>query len=457
MGPIRGFQGEQVVDGDPGYDEARAVFNAMVDRRPALIARCESSDDVKLALAYARQAGLPVAVRAGGHSVAGLSLNDGGVVVDVRQMAEVTVDAPRRIARCGAGATWGEFDRRTQAYGLATTGGRISTTGVTGLTLGGGSGWIERLHGLTCDNLEALEMVTATGETVRASAAENPELFWAMHGGGGNFGVVTALEFRLHEVGPMVYGGLALYDPADAVALVTAFRDYYADAPEAAGLALAYLAAPPEPFVPAEWHGRVVPGIAGMWAGPLDEGEPALRELLGAAQPIVNLFGDVPYAQFQSMIDDPPGKRNWWTAEYMADLPDAAVSEFCAYGEEMPASFTQLLLVPWGGAVARGDGTWPLANRDAAWVLHPFGVWDGAERDAEHVGWGRQVRERFASWATGGTYLNFIGDEGQDRIRAAFGPAYDRLAAVKAAWDPDNVFRGNQNIAPAEAGAAART
>jgi len=454
MGPIRGFRGEQVVDSDPGYDEARAVFNAMVDRRPALIARCTDEEDVALALAHARQAGLEVTVRAGGHSVAGLSMNDGGVVIDVRPMAEVTIDGPRRLARCGAGATWSEFDLRAQAFGLATTGGRVSSTGVAGFTLGGGSGWIERRHGLACDNLVSVELVTAAGERARASEDENPELFWALRGGGGNFGVVTALEFRLHEIGPMVYGGLALFDPADALAVATAFRDFHSPGPEEAGLALAFVPAPPAPFVPPEWHGRVMPAIAGMWAGAAEEGAHALGDLLAAATPVANVFGELPYAEFQSMIDDPPGLRNWWTAEYLSDFPDDAVAEYCAYGADMPVSFTQLLLVPWGGAVARAEDTTPLAKRDAAWVIHPFAVWEGADRDAEHVGWGRAVRERFAPWTTGGIYLNFIGDEGQDRVRAAFGPAYDRLAAVKAAWDPDNVFHGNQNIAPAEVGAA---
>jgi FAD/FMN-containing dehydrogenase len=322
---------------------------------------------------------------------------------------------------------------------------------VTGLTLGGGSGWIERRYGLACDNLLSVELVSADGERVIASADENPDLLWAHRGGGGNFGVVTSLEFRLHEVGPMVYGGLAAYDPADGEAVATALRDYYADAPDAAGVALAYITAPPEPFIPPEWQGRTVAAIVGMWAGPVEEGRDALHDLLDTARPIVSLFGEMPYAEFQSMIDDPPGKRNWWTAEYLGELPDAAVEAYCRYSERVPQGFTQSLLIPWGGGVAsRGDST-PLTNRDAGWVVHPFCVWDGAERDEEHVTWGREVREVFAQWRTGATYLNFIGDEGADRVRAAFGPNYDRLAAIKAVWDPDNLFRGNQNIVPAGA------
>ncbi len=452
MEPIRGFAGEQIAPSDSRYDESRAVFNAMVDKRPALIARCTSREDVALALAHAQERDMPVAVRAGGHSVAGLSLNEGGLVIDVRPMADVTVDAQRRIARCGAGATWSEFDRRTQQLGLATTGGRVSSTGVTGLTLGGGSGWLERKHGLTCDNLVGVELIAADGERVIATEYENPELLWAHKGGGGNFGVVTALEFRLHEVGPMIYGGLAIYDPADGVAVATALRDFSAGAPDEAGLAMGYLTAPPAPFVPPEWQGRLVAAVVGMWAGPVEEGERALHDLLGAARPVVSLFGEMPYAELQSMIDDPPGKRNWWTAEYLADLPDPAVEAYCAFSDRMPAaSFTQSLLIPWGGAVARNGEATPLTNRDAGWVVHPFCVWEGADRDEEHMSWGREVREVFAEWKTGATYLNFIGDEGADRVRAAFGADYDRLATVKASWDPDNVFRGNQNIVPAAA------
>ncbi len=450
MGPIRGFAGEQITPSDSRYDEARTVFNAMVDRHPALIARCTSPEDVALAIAHAREAGLPLAVRAGGHSVAGMSLVDDGVVVDVRPMAKVSIDARNRVAKVGAGALWSEFDRAAQADGLATTGGRVSTTGVAGFTLGGGSGWLERRHGLAVDNLLAVELVTAEGDRVRASEYEHTDLLWAHRGGGGNFGVVTQLEFRLHELGPMVYGGLAIYDPDDGEQVATALRDFYASAPDEAGVALAFITAPPAPFVPEEWQGRLVAGIAGLWAGPVEEGEHHLRELLASARPIVNLFGEVPYAELQSMIDDPPGLRNWWTAEYLTDLPDAAVHAYCEYSHDMPLSHTQSLLVPWGGAVASGVDT-ALTNRDARWVVHPFGVWEGEERDDEHIAWGRRVREVFADYRTGATYLNFIGDEGAERIRAAFGPSYDRIAAVKATWDADNVFRGNQNIVPAGA------
>ena len=255
---------------------------------------------------------------------------------------------------------WGELDRRTQQYGLATTGGRVSTTGVAGFTLGGGSGWIERKHGLACDNLTGIELVSADGEKVLAGEDENPDLLWAHRGGGGNFGVVTSLELRLHELGPMVFGGLAIYDPVHGPTIARALRNFHDPGPAESGLALAYLTAPPEPFVPEQWHGKLVCGFAGLWAGPPDEGARELREVLAAAPPIVNLFGEIPYAEMQSMIDDPPGKRNWWTAEYLTGFPDDAIDRFCAYSERMPNSFTPVARRRLG---PRGRGQ---RGRDAA-------------------------------------------------------------------------------------------
>ncbi len=382
------LDGDVITPDDERYDEARSLFNAMIDRRPAAIAQCASADDVVAVLEVARGIDLPLAIRAGGHSVAGASMCDGGLVIDVRRLNEVSVDPEARTARTGAGATWAQFDAATQAHGLATTGGRVSTTGVAGLTLGGGSGWLERSYGLACDNLIGAEVVTAAGEVIRASEAENAELFWALRGGGGNFGVVTALDYRLHQVGPTVFGGIAAYDPAHGRTVGRAIRDYHAEgAPDAAGLMFGYITAPPEEFVPPEWQGKLVAVTGGMWNGPIDEGERALQPLRDVAEPIVDLYGEIPYVGLQSMIDDPPGMRNWWTAEYLDDLPDDALDAFIAYSEEMPLSFTQSLLLPWGGEVARRTDT-PLAKREAKWVVHPFCVWEGADRDqgAHHLG-----------------------------------------------------------------------
>ena len=442
------FHGAQLRPGDEGYDEARAVFNGMVDRRPALIAQCAEPADVAEAIALARREAMPLAVRAGGHSVAGMSLVDDGVVIDVRPMKDIDVDPEGRRVRVGAGVTWGEFDRATQEHGLATTGGRVSTTGVAGLTLGGGSGWLERSYGLSCDNLIAAELVTADGRQVTATEDDHAELLWALRGGGGNFGVVTALHFRLHPVGPTVFGGLAAYDPADGRRLATAFRDFHRPGPDAAGLGLVYLYGPPEDFVPEEWQGQLLVAIVGCWNGPVEEGEAALRDLLATAEPVIDLFGELAYTDLQCMIDDPPGLRNWWTAEYLRDLPDDAVEAFCSYSERMPAP-SQSIVFPWGGEVARRAGTTPMAKRDEPWVVHPFCLWEDPRDDVRQITWGRRCRRAFAEWTTGGTYLNFIGEEGADRVRAAYGDAYERLADVKQAYDPDNLFRGNQNIRPA--------
>jgi len=452
MGLLDGFQGRLLRPGDEGYDVARALYNTMIDRRPALIAQCADEDDVACAVRYARAKGLPLAVKAGGHSVAGMSLVEGGVVLDLCLQKQITVDPEARVVRAGGGVLWGELDRRTQEHGLATTGGRVSTTGVAGLTLGGGSGWLERSYGLACDNLVAVELVTADGEVVRASERENSDLFWALHGGGGNFGVATALELALHPVGPDVYSGIAVYDPRHARELLRAIRDFHEDGPSEAGFAFGHAPARAEyDFLPEEWRSRLLFLVVAMWNGAPEDGERVLRPVLDVAEPIADLFATYPYVEFQTMIDDPPGFRNWWTAEYVDELPDEAIDAMCAYGEEIPAGASQMFVIPWGGAVATPGVDTPLANRDAAYVVHPFCLWTDPALDTDHIAWGRRVRDVFAPWATGVTYLNFVGDEGEDRIRKAFGEAYDRLVEVKSTWDPENVFRGNQNIRPARA------
>jgi FAD/FMN-containing dehydrogenase len=441
--------------GTPQYADTTTLNNAMIDRRPALVARCGSPADVEEAIAYADRHGLALAVRAGGHSVAGLSLVDDGLVIDVRGMDAIEVDPERRIARVGAGATWSQFDRATQPHGLATTGGRVSTTGVAGLTLGGGSGWLERKHGLACDNLLAAELVTADGRHVRASASENPELFWALRGGGGNFGVVTAFEFRLHPLEREVLAGLALYPVAQGRELLARYRDVMRDAPEGLSLAFLYLRAPAEPEVPRHLHGELVVGIAGMYAGPLDEGREALRGIRAGAA--VDFYEPMPYADFQCMIDDPPGYRNYWTSEHLVDLPDAAIEAIASRSEAMPAGLSQLFMVSWGGAVAGvGQDASPISARDARFVVHPFGMWEDPADDAAHIAWARGFRDDLAAFSTGAVYLNFVGDEGEERLRAGYGPgSYERLAWVKAVWDPDNVFRASGNVPPPTAVARA--
>jgi FAD/FMN-containing dehydrogenase len=436
--------------GTPDYAEACTLFNAMIERHPALVARCAGPDDVVAALAFARAGGLEVAVRAGGHSVAGLSLVDDGLVIDVRGMSDVAVDPERRVVRVGAGATGAELDRATQPHGLATTSGRVSSTGVAGLTLGGGSGWLERKHGLACDNLLAVELVTADGELVRASHDENPDLFWAHRGGGGNFGVVTSFELRLHPLESEVLAGLALYPAERGRELLALYRDVMRDAPEELSLAYLYLTAPAEPDVPDHLHGRLVVAVAGMYAGPVEEGEEALRAVREFGPPEVDHFGPMPYPDFQCMLDDPPGYRNYWTAEHLRDLPDAAIEAIASRSEELPPGPAQLFIVAWGGAVGRAsEEASPLGGRDATFVVHPFALWEDPADDERLIAWARAFRTDLRDFATGAVYLNFIGDEGRARVRAGYGKrSYERLAHVKADWDPENVFRASGNVAP---------
>jgi FAD/FMN-containing dehydrogenase len=439
-----------VTSTDAGYDEERALFNSMIDKRPAVIAKCATPDDVVDGLELASRQGYDIAVRAGGHSVAGMSTNDGGIVIDVRPMKAIDVDESAMTARVGAGVTWSEFDHATQAHGLATTGGRVSTTGVAGFTLGGGSGWLERKYGLACDNLVSVDLVCADGRKVTASETENAELFWGLRGGGGNFGVATSFTFRLHRVGPQVLAGLLFWPGATGFEVGRAYRDLMSTAPEELGTGLVFLTGPAEEFMPAHLQGTTVAAVAVLWAGEVADGEEAIAPLRALA-PEVDLAGPMPYTDFQCMIDDPPGQRNYWTADYHNDFPDDALDVFVKYGFDRPSPLGQQILFPWGGAVARvADDATPMANRSVRWVSHPFAVWEDEADDAANIDWARGFRRDIGSYATGGIYLNFIGDEGQDRVRAAFGDAkYERLARLKAEWDPDNRLRGNQNIRPA--------
>jgi FAD/FMN-containing dehydrogenase len=432
--------------GDPFYEDSCTLFNTMIDRRPRLVAECVVVDDVLAALAYARDHGLTIAVRAGGHSVAGLSLCDDGVVLDVRGISDVDVDADRRVARVGGGTTWAQLDRATQPHGLAATGGRVSTTGVAGLTLGGGSGWLERKHGLACDNLIAAELVTWDGRIVRACEDENPELLWALRGGGGNFGVVTALELALHPLGPEIWAGVALFDAARAHHVLRTFRDTMNDAPDPLSLACAFITAPDDAEVPAKLRGRPAIALLGMWAGDVTDGERAL-EPIRALGPDADFFGATPYADFQCSVDDPPGYRNYWTAENVVDLPDAAIDALVRRAIHLPAGPSQLFIVAWGGAVRRfGADHSPLAGRDARFIVHPLLLWEQPADDERNRTLARAFRDDLRRWSTGATYPNFLGDEGAARMSAAFGASAQRLAAIKARWDPHGLFRTHQAI-----------
>jgi FAD/FMN-containing dehydrogenase len=443
-----GFAGSVLVDGDSGYEDARSIFNSMIAKRPAAIAQCEGAADVLAALAFAGENGLEVAVRGGGHSVAGACLTEGGLTIDLRRMNGVSVDATARTATVSGGATWGNFDTACQPHGLAATGGRVSTTGVAGLALGGGSGWIERKFGLACDNLLSAQLLTADGRTVRASEDENPELFWALHGGGGNFGIATELTFRLHPM-PDFTAALLIWPPDDGPALTRAYRDFFESAPDDVGGGLLYLTGPPDEFVPEHLRGKLACAILVTYTGPEPEAREAMAPLL-ALEPPGQMIAAMPYAELQSMLDDPPGYRNYWSAEYLNELPDAAIEAFCARADEIIIpSPTQHIIFPWGGAIARGADSSPMATRESPWVVHPLTMWEDPSDDARALEWTRNLCADMRPHSTGATYLNFVGDEGEDRIVSGYGRKnYDRLAAVKAEYDPNNVFHLHHPIRP---------
>ncbi|MER6125124.1 FAD-binding oxidoreductase [Streptomyces sp. NPDC001795] len=441
--------GEVFAPGDPGYDEARTVFNAMIDRHPAVIAQCEGEADVRRSVLFARDLDLKIAVRGGGHSVAGMALNDNGLVVDLRRMHQVTVHPGSSSVRVEGGAVMSHLDRATQPHGLATTGGRISTTGVGGFVLGGGNGWLDRAFGLAVDNLLGVELVTADGTPLLATAEENPELFWALHGGGGNFGVATALTLRLHEL-PEFSIALLMFLPETGPEAVRIYRDIIATGPPEVGGAAQYITGPPEPFVPEQLVGTLVCAVLVTYAG----GEDDLRKV---AQPLLALpheceaVSAMPYADVQCMLDVPPGLRNYWSAEHLTALSDELVDIFCARASSMPVPTScQHVLFPQGGAIASGPGEYPIPYRDAPWTVHPFGVWADPADDEQALQWVRDVRADVRPWRTGAVYLNFIGDEGRDRVVAGLGSEnFNRLARVKRQYDPDNVFRYNHNVPPA--------
>jgi FAD binding domain/Berberine and berberine like len=448
-----GFLGQQFRPGDDGYDDARAIYNAMIDKRPALVARCAGVSDVIAAVNLAREQRLPLAVRCGGHSVAGKGVCDGGVLIDLSGMKGVHVDAGARLARANAGVLWGEFDRETQLFGLATAGGRMTTTGVGGFTLGGGYAWISTKHGLACDNLVSAQVVTADGRVVVASEDENADLLWGLRGGGGNFGVVTSYEFRLHDLGPIVMAGLAVHPIESARDIARAWRDWVETAPEAVCTALGILRAPPEPFVPPEVQGMPVLGVLAMYAGDPDEGEEVLRPLKqDIGPPAVDLIARIPYTAFQAIVDpfSPHGWLNYHRGEHLAGLPDDAIDAYVENGARVGSPMSQSIVFRHGGAISRvDDDATAASHRDAPYMWHPIACWQDPADTEREIGWVRDTSSAMAPYRTGGVYLNFEQDEGEQHVRAGFSPEkYARLVALKDEYDPENLFRINQNIAP---------
>jgi FAD/FMN-containing dehydrogenase len=447
----RSFRGELVLPGDRGYDEHRKVWNGSIDRRPGLTARCADPADVSAAVRFARRMDLQVAVRGGGHSFPGLSVCDGGIVIDLGLMKAISVDPEARTARAAAGVLWGELDRETQALGLATTGGIVTHTGIAGLTLGGGIGWLQRKHGLTIDQLLGVELITAEGELVRASATENPDLYWGLRGGGGNFGIVTDFEFRLHEVGPTVLAGPIFWPIEESPNVLRFYRDWIADAPDELMTIVLHRKAPPLAFVPPELHGELVVAVICCYAGPLDEGAEVVRPLKAFGSPVLDLCEPKPYVAHQAMFDPsfPHGRWYYMRACDVAELTDDVIDITVEHSMRIRSPFTAFPIWQMGGAVARVDEQETAFNgRGAGHTFNITACTATAEGIDEEREWSRDFWSALEPHHTS-VYVNFLMDEGQDRVREAYGAEkYDRLRALKRRYDPDNFFRLNQNIPP---------
>jgi len=448
------FQGRLIGPDDRDYDQARAVFNAMIDKRPALIAQCADREDVAKAIGFARDHGLLLAVRGGGHNGAGLGTCNDGVVIDLSLLKEIQVDPDARTVRVGGGCTWGEVDRATGDYGLATPSGIISTTGVGGLTLGGGLGHLTRKCGLTIDNLLEAELVLASGEAVRANASENPDLYWAIRGGGGNFGVVTSFLFRLHHVGTIV-GGPTFWPVELATEVLSVYREFLPSAPRELNGFFAFHTVPPAPPFPEEIHLRDVCGIVWCHVGPEEEAAKAMAPLLNAVpEPLMHGVQPMPHAMLQGAFDGlyPPGDQWYWRADFVNEIPDEAVELHARFGARLPSMKSTMHMYPIDGAahdVGRSDTAW--SYREAHWGS----VFAGVDPDPANAGaisrWSIDYHEALHRYSAGGAYVNMMMDEGEERVRASYRDNYDRLARVKRTYDPDNLFRINQNIRPTSA------
>jgi len=454
QGFVEGVRGPVLRPGDQGYDDARAIWNALIDRRPALIVQCTGAADVVDAVNFAREQGLLLSIKAGGHNVAGNAVNDGGLVIDLSQMRGVHVDPSTQTVRAQGGATWGDADRETQLFGLAVPGGVVSTTGIAGLTLHGGVGHLRRKHGLSIDNLVSVDIVTADGQLRRASATENEDLFWAVRGAGSNFGVVTSFEFQAHPVGPMVMVGAVFYPQADGRTVLPAWRDYMASAPEElSSLAIFWNVPPHEPFPP-EHHGKPVLIVAAAYSGSVEDGEPVVQPLRELARPLIDLSGPWPWLGLQSGFDAlfPKGELRYWKSRALGELTEAAIDEIADFASRRPTPLTDIVIWHHGGAMSRiGETETAYGGRDAPFLVTGEVNWTDPSQNDEAIAFGREFWAALERHSTGGVYLNFpgLGEEKEELVRAGYGVNYERLAALKAKYDPTNLFRMNMNITPA--------
>jgi FAD/FMN-containing dehydrogenase len=445
------LRGQLVLAKDPEYDEVRRIHNAMIDRRPAAIVRCAGVADVVAAVDFARQGGLLVAVRGAGHNVAGTSLCDGGLVIDLSRMKSVHVDAARRTARVEAGTTWAELSHELQVFGLAATGGYIGTTGVSGLTLGGGLGWMVRKHGLALDNLRSVDMVTADGRVVVASERENPDLFWGVRGGGGNFGIVTSFEFTVHPAGT-VWAGVVMHPLSRSATVLRFWREFERTAPEELTTGVIMLHPPAELPLPEVLHAEGMIGIAGVHCGSLEAGERALRALREFGPPAADVFEPIPYSRAQVMADwiYPPGLQQYWRSGFLRELSDAAIDTIVRLYATVPSRRSTIVLEHNGdGAMNRVDeSATAFGNRCWPYNLLVTSTWERPAEADTNIGWNREFMDAMRPFLADAVYVNYLGEEGDARVRAAYGEKYERLVALKNTYDPMNFFRVNQNIRP---------
>lgn len=445
------IEGTLVIPGDTGYDEARSIWNAMIDRKPAVIIRCHTETDVVHAVTYARENKLLVAIRGGGHNIAGHAVCDDGVMIDLSPMKEVRIDAAARRAFVQPGATLHDVDRATQAHGLATPTGINSTTGISGLALGGGFGWLTRKHGLTSDNLVSARIVTAEAKCLHVTQLSHSDLFWALRGGGGNFGIVTQFEFALHPVGPEVLSGLLVFPQSEARAVLEKYREFTATAPEDLSVWIVLRHAPPLPFLPPEVHGQLILALAVCYLGAADEGRKLVARLTELGSVLGQHVGMQPFTAWQQAFDPllTPGARNYWKSHNFSELKDGLLDLIVEHSERLPTSQCEIFVAQLGGQAARvpSDAT-AYGNRDANFVMNVHGRWGSPTEDRAGIAWAREVSEAAVPFATGGVYSNFLTAEETDRIPSAFGANYGRLAQIKRIYDPDNFFRLNQNIRP---------
>ncbi len=446
------LHGSLLLPGDGGYDTARTVWNAMIDRRPAMVVHCAGVNDIKRTVDFARTYGLLTSVKGGGHNIAGSAVCDGGLLIDLSGMRSVRIDPGALVAHVEPGATLGDFDAEAQAFGLATPLGINSTTGVAGLTLGGGFGWFSRKRGMTIDNLLAVDVVTADGRFLRANARENADLFWALRGGGGNYGIVTRFEFQLHLLGPGVLTGLVAYPLKEAASALKQYRQFAKEQSDETSVWAVLRKAPPLPFLPPEAHGTEVLIFALFYAGDPEAGRKAVEPVRHFGKALGEFIGVQPYRSWQQAFDPllTPGARNYWKSHNFADLSDGAIETVIKYVGTLPSPHCEIFFGQIGGATMRpaADST-AYPHRDAMYVCNVHGRWETPAEDRKGVEWARGFFRDMAQYATGGVYVNFLTDDESDRVNAAYGPNYGRLAEIKKKYDPQNLFRTNQNIRPA--------